>query len=178
MHNKRAKLVKFWLLGTLCMMGLFSQAPITVQSAESSSVSFSISKISGTGLGKNIEGNFKLKGTGSSSITNLTLYFNGVQVNSVADNEMAYSFDTKDYPVGTTNVTLIGTTSTGEQSQSSQEYEFMTPNSTIWIVVIIFIIAIPLSIWKRKRKSRNHFKKQDQNTTEGSAKPKVEIKRI
>ena len=85
---------------------IFSGFPMNA--AGQNTLSLSLDRNVGIGLGSLIQGTFTLRGSGPGNLTVLTVYFNGEEVHSVESNSISWQFNTADYPSGSTNITLTG----------------------------------------------------------------------
>ncbi|MHA1909023.1 MAG: hypothetical protein ACW98Y_17110 [Candidatus Thorarchaeota archaeon] len=103
-------------------------------------LTFSLSRDFGTGLGSSIEGTFSIHGSGPEVIIGLIVYFNGVEVHQVSGNTIDWQFNTADYPAGETNITLYGWDDQGETYVASQHVTILS--STVGTAITIGIIAL------------------------------------
>jgi hypothetical protein len=85
---------------------IFSGLPINA--AGQNTLSLSLDRNVGIGLGSLIQGTFTLRGSGPENITSLIVFFNGEEVHSVTSNSISWQFNTADHPSGSTNITLAG----------------------------------------------------------------------
>jgi hypothetical protein len=106
-------------------------------------VTFSLIRNMGIGLGSNISGTFTLHGSGPDTVDNLTVYFNDVEVHFVNGNSVSWQFDTGNYEAGATNITLVGITSTGETLSASVVRVFMSEGiSSIFTIGMIALVVV------------------------------------
>lgn len=96
-------------------------------------LSLIISRNYGAILGDKIEGNFTISGSGPDYISNLTLFFNEIQVAFEHGNQLTFQFDTNNYPLGLMNITLIGEDCKGNIYKKVIFREFISPIFTIFI---------------------------------------------
>ncbi|MGY5858313.1 MAG: hypothetical protein RTU63_03010 [Candidatus Thorarchaeota archaeon] len=133
---------------TLCIVflaiGILSVLPIIISAQDT--LTFSLTRNFGTGLGGSISGTFTLHGSGPDTIQNLTVYFNDVEVHFVTGNTISWQFDTANYEGGTTNITLIGITESGESLTFSQTVNFIgeSPSTVITIGIIALVSVLVL----------------------------------
>ena len=98
-------------------------------------------------LGNMIQGTFTLHGSGPSNILNLTVYFNGDQVQFVSGNSISWQFDTANYPSGSTNITLFGVDDIGGTHSTSQEVFFIGGiMSTLFTFGILAIVVVAILV--------------------------------
>lgn len=116
------------------------------------SVSFNLTDRVGTGFGDNIEGSFTLIAQGSTGIVLMKVFFNNEEVYSVAGNSISWRFDTKSYAIGATNITVVGFDNQNNAVQSSKIYQFLDPNLTTTLTVVVIVFAIIVTILKYRRK--------------------------
>ena len=163
MEFRKTKSSTLWLLGIILLGALLIQIPINGQSEEAPSVSFNVSKRMGTGIGDRIEGQFTLKGSSTGKIVQLIVYFNGNEVNKVDGSEIVFEFDTNNYPLGMTNITLVGIVETGVQVQSTEEWDFISPNVGYITIAVVVLVILPLSFYKKRRKREKKREKNSPN---------------
>lgn len=125
-------------------------------------LTFSLARNYGTGIGSNLEGTFTLHGTGPEVIVGLIVYFNGVEVHSVASNTISWQFVTTDYPSGATNITLYGWDDDGGSYVTSQQVTFLgesiSTGITVGIIALVFALVLVRYVPKilgRGEKKRN-----------------------
>jgi len=110
-------------------------------------LTFSLARNFGTGLGSNLEGTFTLHGSGPDVIVGLIVYFNGVEVHSVASNTISWQFVTSDYPSGATNITLYGWDDDGGQYVASQQVTFLAETvSNVFTIAILALVVVVILI--------------------------------
>ncbi len=107
-------------------------------------LTFSLLRNNGIGLGSTIQGTFTLNGVGPEAIIGLIVYFNGDVVQSVSGNTISWQFETGDYPAGETNITLYGWDNLGIDYVSTQTYSFMsdTMSSVFTFGIIALVVAL------------------------------------
>lgn len=125
----------------------------------------------GTDMGDNlrIEGDWTITGTGSNDIVRMDLLFNDNITAQSTNNSLSFRFNTRDHPIGTTNITLIGYLSNGSSIQTTEIREFMDPEETdrflyitLSITGIIVVLSIVIAIIsKKKQKSAPKPTKSD-----------------
>ena len=124
-----------------------------IQSGTSTeSISFNLTDRVGTAFGNRIEGSFTLRAQGSAGIVAIKVFFNNEEVYSSAANSIVWRFDTKNYTVGATNITVVGFDSQNNTVQSSEMFEFLDPNLTTTITVFTVIFALVITGLKYRRK--------------------------
>ena len=116
--------------------------------AAQDTLSFSLSRDFGTGLGSSIEGTFTLHGSGPLEIIGLIVFFNGVEVHSVTGNTISWQFQTGDYPSGETNITLYGWDDEGVTYVATQHLTFLSDNISNVITLGIIVLVIVLIIFR------------------------------
>ncbi len=122
-------------------LALIMIAPAQVTAQET--LTFSLVRNNGIGLGSSIQGLFTLHCTGPDTIENLTVYFNGVEVYFVESNVIAWQFVTDDYPSGDTNITLFGVDDVGGTYVGYQQVNFLGESiSTAFTIGIIALVVI------------------------------------
>ena len=135
------------------------------------SVTLKLKRNNGTDMGDNlrIEGDWTITGTGSNDIVRIDLLFNANITSHSDNNLLSFRFNTREYAIGTTNITLIGYLSDGISVQTTEIREFMDPAETDrflaitlsiagGIVVLSIVIAI---ISKKKQNSQPKPTKRD-----------------
>ncbi|MHA2153176.1 MAG: hypothetical protein ACXAAQ_14460 [Candidatus Thorarchaeota archaeon] len=144
-------------LSILLLVGLISCVPVQVAAQES--LTMSINRNVGIGLGGLIQGTFTLHGSGPEIVQNLTVYFNGNQVHFVTGNTITWQFDTANYASGSTNITLFGVDDVGVTYVASQQVTIIggvTSNLlTFGIIAFVVIVLLakygPLLMKKRQK---------------------------
>jgi hypothetical protein len=134
---------------------IFSGFPINATGQNT--LSLSLDRNVGIGLGSLIQGTFTLHGSGPENITSLTVYFNGEDVHSVTSNSISWQFNTADYPSGSTNITLAGWDDQGTLYQRSTDVFFLGGmiSNLITVGILGFVaILIILKYGPRLIKSR------------------------
>jgi len=109
-------------------------------------------------LGSIIQGTFTLRGSGPEAVQNLTVYFNGDEVHFVTGNNIAWQFNTADYPSGSTNITLFGVDNVGAAYYASRQVvliggivsNFLTFGIIALVVVLLLAKYGPRLIKSRK----------------------------
>ena len=127
---------------TFIILFSFNAVIMNTNAQDEEVLSLGISKNVGTAFGDKVEGEFTITGSGPDYILNLTLFFNGTQVAYDSSNELKYRFNTKDYPLGLMNITLIGEDGEGMTYEKTIFKEFISPAIGNWIMVIVGVIAL------------------------------------
>ncbi|MHA1905515.1 MAG: hypothetical protein ACXABC_15430 [Candidatus Thorarchaeota archaeon] len=152
-HHKR-RAVGF--VGSLIVsVAVFSGLPVIA--VGQNTLSLSLDRNVGIGLGSLIQGTFTLRGSGPENITSLTVYFNGEEVHSVTSNSISWQFNTADYPSGSTNITLTGLDDQGTRYRASTDVFFLGGmlSNLITVGILGFVtILIILKYGPRLIKSR------------------------
>lgn len=138
-------------------------------------LSLGISKNVGLDIGDKIEGDFTITGSGLDNILNLTLLFNGTQVAFESDNQLTFRFDTKDYPLGLMNITLIGEDNEGMVYKKTIFKEFVSPKVGIWVLIIVGVIAFLSSVIIVLILVFGSKKKQNEKESAAEKKNKIKI---
>ena len=131
------------LVGFLIVsVALFSGFPINA--AGQNTLSLSLDRNVGIGLGGLIQGTFTLHGSGPENITSLIVYFNGEEVHSATSNSIAWQFNTADFPSGSTNITLAGWDDQGTLYRGSTDVFFLGGllSNLITIGILGFVIVL------------------------------------
>lgn len=117
---------------------------ISTNAQDEEILSLTISRNLGVGVdsGNKIEGDFTITGSGPENILNLTLLFNGTQESFESSNQLTFRFETKDYPLGLMNITLIGEDSEGNIYIKSIFKEFISEEIGNWILIIVGLIVL------------------------------------
>jgi hypothetical protein len=129
----------------LITVGLFAGMPM--QAAGQESLSLSLTRNIGIGLGNIIQGTFTLHGSGPAEVQNLTVYFNGEQVHFVTGNTINWQFHTGNYAAGSTNITLFGIDDSGGTYRATRDVFFLSEAmgtvifGGVMILVVILIVA-------------------------------------
>jgi hypothetical protein len=128
----------------LLIVGVVTVLPMNVTAQ--GSLTLSLDRNIGLGLGPLIQGSFTLRGSGPEEVQNLTVYFNGEQVHFVTGNTIAWHFNTGNYPGGSTNITLYGVDDTGMEYHATRQVTFiggMVSNFfTIGILAFVAIVIL------------------------------------
>ncbi len=156
MRNK-ANLLVVGLLGVMLVMRLSPAMPIHV--AAQNTLSLSLDRNFGMGFGAFIQGTFTLRSTAPASVQNLTVYFNGEQVQFVTGNSINWQFNTDNYPSGSTNITLFGLDGEGAAYVGSTQVFFIggitTTLITVGIIALVAVLVVirygPMRKGKRKK---------------------------
>ena len=141
-HNRHASAIAGFLLITV---GLFAGMPMQATGQES--LSLSLTRNIGIGLGNIIQGTFTLHGSGPAEVQNLTVYFNGEQVHFVTGNTINWLFHTGDYAAGSTNITLFGIDDSGGAYRATRDVFFLSETmgtvifGGVMILVVILVVA-------------------------------------
>jgi len=128
-------------LGVMLVMSL-NPAMLTHVAAQNT-LSLSLDRNIGIGIGGFIQGTFTLRGGGPAEVQNLTVYFNGEQVHFVTGNTINWQFDKANYPSGNTNITLLGLDDAGGTYLADAQVFFIGGlMSTLITVGIIALVAV------------------------------------
>lgn len=145
-HRVRRKQQTLAIAGFLLItVSLFAGMPMQASGQES--LSLSLTRNLGIGLGNIIQGTFTLHGNGPADVQNLTVYFNGEQVHFVTGNTISWQFHTGDYTAGSTNITLFGVDASGETYRATRDVFILSEVmgtailGGVMILVIILVIA-------------------------------------
>ncbi len=135
------------------LMGLafFAIAMIAISPTQvmaQDTLTFSLARNFGTGIGSNLDGTFTLHGSGPDVIVGLIVFFNGVEVHSVASNTISWQFITSDYPSGPTNITLYGWDDDGGSYVASQQVTFLSESLSTGITVGIIVLVVVLVLFR------------------------------
>lgn len=142
-HNPRK------ILRIVCILfvtvGLISALPMNVIGQDT--LTLSLNRNVGLGLGSYISGTFTLHGTGPDTIQNLTVYFNEVEVHFVTGNTISWQFHTGNYEGGATNITLMGIDESGTPHFTSRTVVFISDalNNIIYIGIIALVGVLCLA---------------------------------
>ena len=140
-------------------------------------LTLTISRNFGTAYDNKMEGDLTVTGSGPEKIVSLTLYFNGTEVCKELNNQISFRFDTKDYPLGLMNITLIGEDSEGMVYKKTIFKEFISPKVGIWTLIIVgaifflSIVIIVLILVSRSKKKEN----EKESAAEKKNKIKIDI---
>ena len=162
------------IIFTFILLFSFNVVITNTNAQDEDFLSLRISKNVGIAHGDKVEGDFTVTGSGPESILNLTLFFNGTQVKYESNNELSYRFNTKEYPLGLMNITLVGIDSEGEVYKKTIFKEFISPAIGNWIWIIIGGIALisgGLKLASYLKNKRN----EKQSTAEKKTKIKIDI---
>ncbi|MHA1577088.1 MAG: hypothetical protein ACTSU3_06980 [Candidatus Thorarchaeota archaeon] len=154
LHRNRIALgiLSFLIIG----MGLSSSVSTHVAAQETLTMTFS--RNFGTALGDSMSGLFTLHCTGPEEITNLTVYFNSVEVHFVTGNTIAWQFHTSDYTEGATNITLMGIDDLGGTYLANRQVTFFAEEATnlitygVIILVAVVVIARLVPLLRKKQR--------------------------
>jgi hypothetical protein len=155
--RNRANWLVVGLLGVLLVTSLNPVMHMHV--AAQNTLSLSLDRNIGMALGGFIQGAFTLRGGGPADVQNLTVYFNGEQVNFVTGNIINWQFDTANYPSGSTNITLFGLDDAGATYLADTQVFFiggmMSTLITAGIIALVAVLIIvrygPMLRGKRKK---------------------------
>ena len=162
------------IIFTFIILFSFNSILINSHAQDEEVLSLGIRKNVGTGFGDKIEGDFTITGSGPDNILNLTLFFNGTQVAFENDNELTFRFNTNDYSLGLTNITLVGEDNEGLIYNKSIFKEFISPEIGNWIIAIaigIVIISVGIKLAFYLKNKRN----EKQGATEKKNNIKIDI---
>ena len=163
------------LIFTFIILFSFNSVIINTNAQEEEILTLRVSKNVGTGgIGNKIEGDFTITGTGPEYILNLTLIFNGTQVFFESDNELKFRFNTKDYPIGLMNITLVGKDNEGTTYTKTIFKDFISPEVGNWIMIIsigIVLISLGIKLVSYLKEKRN----EKQGVTEKKNQIKIDI---
>jgi len=138
----------------LLTAGLVMTIPMTATGQ--GTLTLTINRNAGLSFGNFIQGSFTLSGSGSESVQNLTVYFNGEKVHFVIGNTITWEFSTGDYPSGSTNITLFGVDDVGGTYSAYSQVTFMGSETVATIVtVIVALIAVMALVKYRGRLHRS-----------------------
>ncbi|MFX1416697.1 MAG: hypothetical protein ACFFC0_07780 [Promethearchaeota archaeon] len=139
-----------WLVvGFLGIMLVMSLNPVMyAHVAAQNTLSLSLDRNIGIGLGGFIQGTFTLRGGGPAEVQNLTVYFSGEQVHFVTGNTVNWQFDTANYPSGATNITLFGLDDAGVTYLADTQVFFIGGAMSTLITLGIFALVAVLIVVK------------------------------
>jgi hypothetical protein len=145
MIRKSYRYMLRYLGAILLIVGVVSVLPMNA--AAQGSLTLSLDRNIGLGLGPLIQGSFTLRGSGPEEVQNLTVYFNGEQVHFVTGNTIAWQFNTGDYPSGSTNITLYGLDDTGMEYYATRQVTFIggLASNLFTIGILAFVVIVVLA---------------------------------
>ncbi|MHA2432213.1 MAG: hypothetical protein ACXADO_03175 [Candidatus Thorarchaeota archaeon] len=161
--RSRANWLVVGFFGVMLVMSLSPAMHMHV--VAQNSLSLSLDRNFGMGLGGLIQGTFTLRSTAPTSVQNLTVYFNGEQVQIVTGNTINWQFNTGDYPSGATNITLFGLDDGGVTYVGNTQVFFiggvMSTLITVGIIALVTVLIIvrygPMLRGRRGRTDRVAF---------------------
>jgi len=163
------------IIFTFILLFSFNSIILNSNAQDEEVLSLGIRKNVGAAFGDKIEGTFTISGSGPDSILNLTLFFNGTQVDFESDNQLSFRFDTNDYSLGLMNITLVGEDSEGIIYSKSISKEFISPEIGNWIIAIAIGITL-ISVGLKLLVSYLNNKRIDkQSPTDKKNKIKIDI---
>jgi len=151
-YNRHTLTIAAFLLIT---SGLIAGLPM--QASGQGTLSMSLTRNLGIGLGNIIQGAFTLHGSGPAEVQNLTVYFNGIQVHYVNGNTISWQFHTGDFPAGSTNITLFGIDDSGGTYRATRDVFILSEvmGTAIFGGVIVLVIVLAIAkygpILRKKR---------------------------
>ena len=173
---KRLKHKQSLIIFTFILLFSLNSVIISIIAQGEDVLSLGISKNFGTDIGNKIEGNFTISGSGPDSILNLRLLFNGTRVAFEPGNQLTFQFETKDYPLGLMNITLIGEDCEGIIYKKVIFREFVSPKVGSWLVILAFVITfISVSVMLIIVSYRKKKKNEKESITEKKKRIKIDI---
>ena len=127
----------------------------------------------GMAFGKNIQGTFTIKGTGSTNITYLWITFNGTEVANSTGNTISFKFKTNDYESGEVNITLWGSGGQLLVYSTSKIFNFMSPAISTTIAVSVIILVLGALVYKYGPRIRAKLFPKTNKIESGEIKQKI-----
>ncbi|MHA1719165.1 MAG: hypothetical protein DRO88_13825 [Promethearchaeia archaeon] len=128
----------------------------------SGEINIHMNKIVGTNISNKISGKFRINVDAVDEIIHINLLFNGSLVKEEDGNELEFTFQTHDYPLGIMNITAIGLNQAGDTFQTSKIVEFFDSSTFDTVLYVITgIVVVPFVIYyikkglKKKKKPEN-----------------------
>ncbi len=123
-------------------------------SAQAGGLQLSLGKISGIGLGSQIQGLFMLSVSGSAELTSVTFEIDGKEMGTVSESPYAFQFHTDSYAPGQHRFSAIGRTRSGQVLTSNPvEAEIVSLSSgwqsvvrLLWPVFAIVLVALAFAV--------------------------------
>jgi hypothetical protein len=151
---------KLFTIMLLFAMFVISGLTIVEPGVAQESVSVRVIRRTGVDWGIKINGALTVKGTGSSGIVRMELFFNGTSVANSTTNSLTYDFHTDEYLEGKYLILLQGWDSNGNvyTAETSKTFFYMSGGQEIGLIVgvIVFIIgALGVKYFMQKRNKAN-----------------------
>lgn len=127
----------------ILLVGVVLPAPLAVRGAPRP-LPVTLVRIVGYSIGYNIQGHFQLVVQGPPNLTRVEIHFNDTLVYNTTAPQFTWSFNTDAYPLGWTNITVLGWDSLATLYQWSQLRRFVPPevNTPFWILAILFCVVL------------------------------------
>jgi hypothetical protein len=134
--------VKGLVVLLLPLVGVVLPTPFAVQNSPRW-LPVTLVRIVGYSIGYDMQGHFQLVVQGPVNLTHVEIHFNATLVYNTTAVQFAWSFDTDAYPLGWTNITVLGWDSAATLYQWSQLRRFVPPgmDTPYWIVAIVFLVV-------------------------------------
>ena len=159
-------IIKF--VGLLFFLTLFISPTIAEPS-----VTLSMSRDLGIGVGKWVSGKFTIRVTGNDEIESIELYFNSVKIDESTINSLEFTFHTKNYEKGEVNITAVGYDVDGTPYLATKDVVFIS--QVISIIITATVIAMVVGIYGFRFYRRKKHKTRTQ--PEKGQMPEIIIKR-
>jgi DNA-directed RNA polymerase subunit RPC12/RpoP len=140
---------------------------VSVAFAQADRVQLSLSKISGIGLGGQIQGLFQLSVSGNSSLTAVTYYLDGKEMGTVSQSPYSLQFYTDSYTPGQHQFTATGRTSGGQTLGSNTITAEIVSFSQGWtsvvrllwpiLIVVIIVLGVGIAVPLLSARSGRHY---------------------
>ena len=131
-------------LAALLLLLIGSLLPVPVANGTfSHQLPVTLVRIVGYSVGYDIQGYFQLVVQGPQNVTRVEIRFNDTLVYNTTAALFSWSFHTDAFPLGWTNMTVLGWDSSATLYQWSQLRRFVPPgvNTPFWILAILFLVV-------------------------------------
>jgi hypothetical protein len=140
----------------LLLVNVASPGPLGIR-ASPRPLPVTLVRVVGYSIGYDIQGHFQLAVQGPPNLTHVEIHFNDTLVYNTTAPQFTWAFHTDAYPLGWTNITVLGWDGLGTLYQWSQLRRFVPPdvNTPFWILAILFcVVFIGLVIVLKLRRLR------------------------
>ena len=125
---------------------------------------FSLDRTDGYQLNNDIQGHFELTVTSPSNLVLVQIYFNDTSEANLTTSPFSWAFDTDNYSLGVTNITVIGYDASNNTYQGSSVLNFVSSSVNIpydVLLVVVLAIASVLIVFSIRRKLKKKPIKSD-----------------
>lgn len=156
---------KRWAVWFIVVVGLILGGGTAVaQTNDTLSLSLSLSRDFGAGLGSSIQGTFSFRASGPDNLVRVIFYIDDQVVGEASEAPFRFQFKTDNYPLGVHTLHAVGITEDGrELTSNSISRNFISGSSAnrtvFWMIVPIILLSLGgllFSSWIANRGQKNH----------------------